>query len=294
MPFDGPTLAVIGTGKRTGKTAVAAHWAGLLRERGPVIVCMGRGGPAEPRVAAADTGLAELVALAEAGAHAASDYLEDAVLAGVRTVGCRRVGGGLTGAPHESNVPAGAALAAALPGTGALIFEGSGSCIPPVAVDRTVCVIGAGAREPLAEYALLRAQLLLAHEDAEAPPEAVRFTLRTEPAEPLPEGARVALFTTGSPSCEGVSPVVASTNLARRSALAADLEAAARGRLRPLPHRAEGGRDRHRGPPRGRAGSGGRVRAQPPRGGRRGADGAGRWLRPWSCARATACRTRRG
>jgi cyclic 2,3-diphosphoglycerate synthase len=226
VPFEGPKLAVIGTGKRTGKTAVAAHWAGLLHDRRPVIVCMGRGGPAEPTVAAADTSLDDLLNLAERGAHAASDYLEDAVLAGVRTVGCRRVGGGPAGAPFASNVPAGAALAAALPEVGALIFEGSGSCIPPVEVDRTVCVIGPGEPEPLATYALLRAQLLLAHEGAPAPPEAVRFSLRPEPAEPLPPDARVALFTTGAPSCEGVEPVVASTNLARRGALADDLDRA--------------------------------------------------------------------
>jgi predicted GTPase len=37
----------------------------------------------------------------------------------------------------------------------------------------------------------------------------------------------VALFTTGAPGCDGVEPVVASTNLARRSALAEDLERAA-------------------------------------------------------------------
>jgi cyclic 2,3-diphosphoglycerate synthetase len=228
VPFEGPKLAVIGTGKRTGKTAVAGHWAALLREAGvePVIVCMGRGGPAEPIVAKANTGLSDLLALDEQGAHAASDYLEDAVLAGVRTVGCRRVGGGPAGAPFESNVPAGAALAAALPETGALIFEGSGSCIPPVEVDRTVCVIGPGAPEPLRRYALLRSDLLLAHEGAEAPPEALRFSLRAEPAEPLPPAARVALFTTGAPAVEGVEPVVASTNLARRAALAADLERA--------------------------------------------------------------------
>jgi cyclic 2,3-diphosphoglycerate synthase len=227
VPFDGPKLAVIGTGKRTGKTAVAGHWAGLLRERDPVIVCMGRGGPAEPTVAPAGTGLADLLEVVERGGHGASDYLEDAVLAGVRTVGCRRVGGGLAGAPRESNVPAGAALAAALPETGVLIFEGSGSCIPPVEVDRTVCVIGPGDPEPLADYALLRAQLLLAHEDATAPTEAVRFSLRPEPAEPLPTDARVALFTTGAPGCDGVEPVVASANLARRGALAEDLERAA-------------------------------------------------------------------
>jgi cyclic 2,3-diphosphoglycerate synthetase len=227
VPFDGPKLAVIGTGKRTGKTAVAGHWASLLRDRDPVIVCMGRGGPAEPTVAAADTGLAQLLEVVDQGGHGASDYLEDAVLARVRTVGCRRVGGGLAGAPWESNVPAGAALAAALPEAGTLIFEGSGSCIPPVEVDRTVCVIGPGAPEPLAEYALLRAQLLLAHEDAVASTDAVRFSLRPEPAEPLPEGARVALFTTGARGCEGVEPLVSSTNLARREALSADLERAA-------------------------------------------------------------------
>ena len=229
VAFDGPRLAVIGTGKRTGKTAVAGHWAGLLREHGadPVIVCMGRGGPGEPRAAEAGLTLEHLVAIADAGEHAASDYLEDAVLARVRTVGCRRVGGGLAGAPWESNVPAGAALAASLPGADALVFEGSGACIPPVQVDRTVCVIGPGEPEPMAEYRLMRAQLLLAHVDAPAPPEAVRFSLRPEPAEPLPEGARVALFTTGAPECEGVAALLTSTNLARRGALAADLERAA-------------------------------------------------------------------
>jgi len=37
----------------------------------------------------------------------------------------------------------------------------------------------------------------------------------------------VALFTTGAPACEGVEPLVASVNLARRGALADDLERAA-------------------------------------------------------------------
>jgi cyclic 2,3-diphosphoglycerate synthetase len=228
VPFDGPKLAVIGTGKRTGKTAVAGHWATLLRERGadPLIVCMGRGGPAEPLLAEPGLRLDDLLSIAENGGHAASDYLEDAVLAGVRTVGCRRVGGGLAGAPAESNVPAGAALAASLePGT--IVFEGSGACIPPVQVDRTVCVVGAGRPEPFADYRLLRADLVLAAEGAEAPPEALRFSLRPEPAEPLPDGARVALFTTGAPAVAGVEPVVASTNLASRHALAADLGRAA-------------------------------------------------------------------
>jgi cyclic 2,3-diphosphoglycerate synthetase len=228
VPFDGPTLAVIGTGKRTGKTAVAGHWAWLLREHGvdPVIVCMGRGGPPEPRLAAADTGLEELLAFAADGAHAASDYLEDAVLAGVRTVGCRRVGGGLAGEPAESNVPAGAAMAASLD-PGVIVFEGSGACVPPVEVDRTVCLVGTGQSEPFADYRLLRADLVLAAEGAEAPRDALPLSLRPEPAERVPADARVALFTTGASAVDGVEPVVASVNLARRSALAADLDRAA-------------------------------------------------------------------
>ena len=227
VPFDGPKLAVIGTGKRTGKTAVASHWATLLREAGeaPVIVCMGRGGPAEPRVAEASTSLAELLAIAAEGGHAASDYLEDAVLAGVRTVGCRRVGGGFAGAPAESNVVAGAALAASL-GPDVLVFEGSGACIPPVEVDRTVCVIGAGPAEPFAEYRVERADLVLAPEGAAAPAGALPFRLEPEPAEPLPDAARVAVFTTGGPPPSAVEAVVASTNLARRGALTRDLERA--------------------------------------------------------------------
>lgn len=227
VPFDGPKLAVIGTGKRTGKTAVASHWATLLREAGvaPVIVCMGRGGPAAPRVAEANTGLAELLAIGAAGDHAASDYLEDAVLAGVRTVGCRRIGGGFTGAPAESNVPAGAALAGSLR-PDAIIFEGSGACIPPVEVDRTVCIVGAGRAEPFAEYRLERADLVLAVDGAEAPAGALSFRLEPEPAEPLPGAARVAVFTTGGPPPPGLEPIVASTNLARRAALADELERA--------------------------------------------------------------------
>ena len=230
VAFAGPKLAVIATGKRTGKTAVAGHWAALLRDEGadPVIVCMGRGGPAEPRVAEADPTLDELIAIAESGSHAASDFLEDAVIAGVRTVGCRRIGGGFAGAPFESNVSAGAAMAVALD-PGAIVFEGSGACIPPVEVDRTVCILGAGTPEPFAEYRLARADLVLAAEGAPDPPAgAVPFVLNSEPFEPVDEGARVAVFTTGAKSVQGVpDPVLVSTNLARRSALAAELDRAA-------------------------------------------------------------------
>ena len=230
VAFAAPKLAVIATGKRTGKTAVAGHWAALLRDQGadPVIVCMGRGGPPEPRVAEVGPSLDELIAIAESGSHAASDFLEDAVIAGVRTIGCRRVGGGFAGAPFESNVPAGAALAVSLE-PGSIIFEGSGACIPPVEVDRTVCILGPGQPEPFAAYRLARADLVLAAEGAPDPPAgAVPFALQAEPLEPLPDGARVAVFTTGGTAVEGVpEPVLASTNLARRSTLAAELDRAA-------------------------------------------------------------------
>ncbi len=105
-PLALPTIAVIGTGKRTGKTAIAGELARTAARRGftPVVVAMGRGGPAEPQVApAGSVDLADLLERVRRGEHAASDYLEDALTTGVTTVGARRVGGGLAGAPirHE-------------------------------------------------------------------------------------------------------------------------------------------------------------------------------------------------
>jgi cyclic 2,3-diphosphoglycerate synthase len=203
-----------------------------------VIVSMGRGGPPEPQLAPRGTGLDELLEIARAGRHAASDYLEDAVLAGVDSVGCRRIGGGLAGEPYDSNVAAGAALAIEQ-GPSAIVFEGSGSCIPPVVVDRTVCIVGDAndALRELGPYRLMRADLVLLTRDASSSPLAPdieslsagrvgRCELRPEPAERVPEDARVALFTTAVDRCEGVDPVVVSTNLARRTLLEADLERA--------------------------------------------------------------------
>jgi cyclic 2,3-diphosphoglycerate synthetase len=237
LDYDGRVLAVIGTGKRTGKTAVAGHLAALLRERGvrPVIVSMGRGGPAEPQLAQADTSLEDLLALSEKGRHAASDYLEDALLAGVPTVGCRRVGGGLAGEPYASNVVEGARLAASLE-PDAIVLEGSGSCVPPVEAHATVCVVGdrAGALDALGPYRLLRADVALVADAALVPEvaaicpgETLAFALRAEPAEPLPADARVALFSTSDAPCRGVDPLVASSALARRGELAGDLDRAA-------------------------------------------------------------------
>ena len=127
-----PTIAVIGSGKRVAKTAVGGHLARLARSLGhhPVVVAMGRGGPAEPQVAGPDDVTVEaLLARARRGEHAASDFLEDALVAGVTTVGARRAGGGLAGRPFVTNVAAAAALAVRLGGD-PVILEGSGSAVP--------------------------------------------------------------------------------------------------------------------------------------------------------------------
>ena len=108
-----------------------------------MIVAMGRGGPAEPQVAeAGSVDLARLLALVRSGEHAASDYLEDALTTGVTTIGARRAGGGLAGAPYATNVREAAELGVAL-GAGILILEGSGSAVPPVPWDAAVLVVPA-------------------------------------------------------------------------------------------------------------------------------------------------------
>src|SRR6185312_11528801 len=103
---------------------------------------------------------------------------------------------GFNGAPFMSNVPDGARLAASLD-PGAIVFEGSGACIPPVEVDRTVCILGAGEPEPFAEYRLARADLVLAARGAVDPPAgAIPFELASEPLDAVASDARVAVFTT--------------------------------------------------------------------------------------------------
>ena len=146
-----PAIALIGTGKRTGKTAIAGFAARTLTEGGhhPVIVAMGRGGPAEPEVLRGDEIALEpkdLLAMADSGKHAASDYVEDALLGRVPTVGCRRCGGGLAGGVEISNVAEGIELANELPGDLALL-EGSGSSIPPCHADATLLVVPASIPE---------------------------------------------------------------------------------------------------------------------------------------------------
>lgn len=140
-----PTVAVTGTGKRTGKTAVAIELARHWRDAGQkvCIVTMGRGGPETPMTLRADQfdgSVATLARLAELGLHAASDYVEDAVFAGVDTIGTYRCGAGVSGETDRHNFAAGVAAANELPSE-LLIFEGSGTAIPPAQADAQVLVM---------------------------------------------------------------------------------------------------------------------------------------------------------
>ena len=140
-----PSLAVIGTGKRIGKTAVGGFVARTLKEiANPVVVTMSRGGPEEPEVIEAGARITPefLLKLAESGRHAASDHIEDALTAGVTTIGCRRCGGGMAGFPFFDVVDEGVRLAESLPND-LIILEGSGATFPAYRADGYIVVVGA-------------------------------------------------------------------------------------------------------------------------------------------------------
>ncbi len=233
-PLETPSLAVIGLGKRIGKTAVAGPVARVLaRDRRVVVVAMGRGGPAEPELVESPPTLDDLLALSRSGRHAASDHLEAAALAGVPAVGSRRAGGGLAGAPFHSNVLDGARLAAQL-GPDLLVFDGSGAALPPVEVDARILVTN-GNHDPRAglnAYRVLVSDLVV--DTGGADRESIRSIsdvpvvaaeLRLRPAEPL-RRRRTAVITTGAAPTEELDAEIVhvSRNLARRDVLREELE----------------------------------------------------------------------
>jgi cyclic 2,3-diphosphoglycerate synthase len=252
-PFALPSLGIVGTGKRVGKTALAGYAARLLaEERDLVVVAMGRGGPPDPEVCELAPTVDDLLELSRAGRHAASDYLEDAALAGVVTIGCRRCGGGLAGAPVVSNVREGARLAAERR-PDLVVFEGSGAALPPVETTRTVLV--APAQEPpevvagyLNAYRILLCDLVvltMAEDEVDVEPmrraiadvkdvPVVATVLRPRPVADV-TGRRVAFFSTAPEAAlprlaqhletdHGADVVHASGNLARRDELRSELE----------------------------------------------------------------------
>jgi cyclic 2,3-diphosphoglycerate synthetase len=270
-----PSLSIIGTGKRVGKTAVSGFVARVLQEvvagrhgsPGVVVVAMGRGGPAEPEIvegASAGLTIADLLACSRQGRHAASDHFEDALLAGVTTIGCRRCGGGMAGEPFVSNVAAGIELANSL-NPGLVVLEGSGAALPPVGADARLLV--AGAHQPLEHIAgylgtyrllisdallLTMAEEPLASADKvctviervkEVKPgmETIPVVLRPRPLESV-KGRSVAFFSTAPPAQEmvlrrhleeewGCTVELFSTHLADRAALRADLGRTAMSRV---------------------------------------------------------------
>jgi cyclic 2,3-diphosphoglycerate synthetase len=260
-PFSLPAVGIIGSGKRVGKTAVSGHVARLLsRSRDVVVVAMGRGGPTEPVVTEAEPTVEDLLALSRAGTHAASDYLEGAALARVVTVGARRCGGGLAGAPFVSNVGAAARLAASLE-PDLVVFEGSGAAIPPVETGRRILVAGAGqdpdnvagylgayrlllsdlvvltgCEEPLANRGQV-ARLRAAIADVKPGLPVIATVLRPTPVASV-TGRKVAYFTTAPESIHaplrrhleeehGAEVVFVSGSLSRRRELRSELESAA-------------------------------------------------------------------
>jgi cyclic 2,3-diphosphoglycerate synthetase len=250
-PFPLPSIGIVGTGKRVGKTAITAHAARLYaRDRKVVVVAMGRGGPPEPEVASVRPDVDALLELSRAGRHAASDYLETAALAGVETVGCRRCGGGLAGSVAVSNVHEGAKLAAGLDPE-LVIFDGSGAAIPPVATRRRILVVNAqqdaavvtgylnGFRHLISDLVLLTMAEegsgweRLRDRAAELAPRVLGVTLRPAPAAPV-EGRTVAFFSTAPAAAHegfaahlrdahGADVVHVSGSLADRAALRGEL-----------------------------------------------------------------------
>jgi cyclic 2,3-diphosphoglycerate synthetase len=214
-PFDLPSIGIVGTGKRVGKTAVAGHALRLFaQDRHVVVVAMGRGGPREPVIEPANPSLERLLELSRDGEHAASDYLEDAAFGGVDAIGCRRAGGGLAGSVAVSNVVEGAKLAAER-NPDLVIFEGSGAAFPPVATARRVLVANAGIAPELLtgylnSYRVLVSDLIVltgaeqgsrhdeirdAVEELKPDLTVIATEMRPRPAEPV-DGKRVAVFTT--------------------------------------------------------------------------------------------------
>lgn len=225
--LENPSMMVIGTTKRVGKTAVSGYIARTLKVAGytPCIVTMGRGGPAEPEIIRGDhieLTPSYLLHQADAGKHAASDHWENALTSRVITVGCRRCGGGMAGAPFTSNVVEGAALANTVDAD-FVIMEGSGVTLPPVNTDKHVVIVGAHqhvkfVKEYFGPFRILIADLVIVTmcEEPMASPEKVKdmekvinsinpgvsqahCVFRPRPLKDI-EGRRIALTTTAPPT----------------------------------------------------------------------------------------------
>lgn len=142
-----PSITILGTGKRIGKTAVSGFVSRLIDKNGyePCVIAMGRGGPEEPEIVHGEKleiSAEYLLEQSEKGVHAASDHWEDALMSRILTIGCRRCGGGMAGEVFLTNMKKGAKLANEVDSKFA-IFEGSGAAIPPIKTNKKIVLIGA-------------------------------------------------------------------------------------------------------------------------------------------------------
>ena len=142
-----PSITILGTGKRIGKTAVSGFVSRLIDKNGyePCVIAMGRGGPEEPEIVHGENlkiNAEFLLEQSEKGVHAASDHWEDALMSRILTIGCRRCGGGMAGEVFLTNMKRGAKLANEVDSKFA-IFEGSGAAIPPIKTNKKITLIGA-------------------------------------------------------------------------------------------------------------------------------------------------------
>ena len=142
-----PSITILGTGKRIGKTAVSGFVSRLIDKNGyePCVIARGRGGPEEPEIVHGEEleiNAEFLLEQSEKGVHAASDHWEDALMSRILTIGCRRCGGGMAGEVFLTNMKKGAKLANEVDAKFA-IFEGSGAAIPPIKTDKKIVLIGA-------------------------------------------------------------------------------------------------------------------------------------------------------
>ncbi|MDR3222187.1 MAG: 2,3-diphosphoglycerate synthetase [Methanobrevibacter sp.] len=142
-----PSIKILGTGKRIGKTAVSAFAAREIHKNNynPCVIAMGRGGPEVPEIVHGDEIEITpefLMEQSNRGVHAASDHWEDALMSRVLTIGCRRCGGGMAGDVFLTNMEDGAKIANKQDSE-FLIFEGSGAAIPPIKTNRNIVLIGA-------------------------------------------------------------------------------------------------------------------------------------------------------
>ncbi|ASJ07163.1 2,3-diphosphoglycerate synthetase [Thermococcus pacificus] len=252
-----PSIAIIGTGKRVGKTAVSGFVARTLKEiANPVIVTMGRGGPEEPELIKGEEFEITpefLLKLSESGRHAASDHFEDALTSRVTTIGCRRCGGGMAGFPFFDVVDKGVELAESLPNN-LILLEGSGATFPAYRADGYITVVSAlqklefigdyfgPFRISLADIVVITMADLTDEGKLEALKRAILdinpsadlhiTAFRPRPLETV-EGKRLGLVMTSETALEtarrhlenlGAEVMAMSGNLSRRPALRKDLE----------------------------------------------------------------------